>query len=167
MDSSRDRFGDDFGGERMWGLKELPLPESPPWWPVAPGWYFVAGFVLLLLAYLVWRQYRAWRRNQYRRDALAQLSRMTPDPGEAKKLPFLLRRTALLAYPRVQVASLRGREWMSWLNGSAGSDIFVAEDADTLDKLAYAPDRALPAADQVARAIAAARRWTRLHRAGL
>ena len=42
-------------------LRDLQLPETVGWWPLAPGWWvlitlFVAGF-----AYLSWRWYRAWR----------------------------------------------------------------------------------------------------------
>jgi hypothetical protein len=35
-----------FGSDRMWGLKELPLPDPVSWWPQTPGWYLLGTLFL-------------------------------------------------------------------------------------------------------------------------
>ena len=36
-----------FGSDRMWGLKELPLPEPVSWWPQTTGWYVLGSLIFL------------------------------------------------------------------------------------------------------------------------
>ena len=36
-----------FGSDRMWGLKELDLPEPVSWWPQTPGWYVLAALLVV------------------------------------------------------------------------------------------------------------------------
>jgi hypothetical protein len=88
---------------------------------------------------------------------------MHADPAEAAQLPFILRRSALAAYERRDVASLRGVEWTGWLNESAGRELFTADAALMLDRLAYGRE-ALPPAE-IEPLLAASRDWVRLHRA--
>ena len=163
MESTRDRFGDDFGGEQMWGLKELAWPDAIPFVPQTAGWLVVALLLLALSAWLAWRARRRWLRNAYRRDALASIEAMRADPAEAAKLPFILRRSALAAYDRGDVASLRGAEWTGWLNESAGRELFTAGAAEALDRLAYGRETPSPA--DMGPLLAASRDWVRLHRA--
>lgn len=163
MDSTRDRFGDDFGGEQMWGLKELAWPDAIPFLPLTTGWLVVALVLLALVSWLGWRARRRWLKNAYRRKALAAIQAMQSDPAEAAQLPFILRRSALAAYERRDVASLRGSEWTGWLNESAGRELFSANAALTLDRLAYGRDVLAPA--EIEPLLAASRDWVRLHRA--
>ena len=163
MDTSRDRFGDNFGGEQMWGLKELAYPESIPFWPQTAGWLLVGLILLALLAWFAWRARRRWLRNAYRREALSSLEVMHADPAQAKRLPFILRRSALAAYKRSRVASLRGAEWICWLNDTAGRELFAAEAAETLDRLAYS--NADVSRSEIEPLLAASADWLRHHRA--
>lgn len=163
MDSTRDRYGDNFGGEQMWGLKELALPDAIPFLPQTIGWLVVALVLLALLAWLGWRVRRRWINNAYRREALASIEAMQKDPTAAAQLPFILRRSALVAYERRDVASLRGAAWTSWLNESAGRELFAADAANTLDRLAYGGEALSPA--DIEPLLAASRDWVRLHRA--
>jgi len=163
MESSRDRFGDDFGGEQMWGLKELAYPEAIPFWPQTPGWWIAGLLILALLAWFVWRARHRWNQNSYRREALLSLEMMHNDPARAKQLPFLLRRSALTACDRTSVASLRGADWISWLNETAGREVFEQEAAETLDRLAYS-NADIPSRE-VEPLLAASREWVRKHRA--
>lgn len=163
MESTRDRYGDDFGGEQMWGLKELAWPDAIPFVPQTAGWLVVAFVVLALLAWLGWRARRRWLRNAYRREVLASIEAMRADPTSATQLPFVLRRSALAAYERRNVASLRGAEWVAWLNESAGRELFTADAALTLDQLAYS--RETPPPSDVEPLLVASHDWVRLHRA--
>ena len=153
-------------GDPMWGLKELPLPEPVSWVPATWGWIVVAG---ALIAFAIWigrRGLRAWQAQAYRRNAMADLGSMARDPHQINALPALLRRTALVAFPREEVATLRGNDWIAWLN-AAGAD-FQAEDAAWLDRLAYQPNLSETIeTDDLHRLLEGSRRFVRSHRARL
>ena len=136
-----------FGSDRMWGLKELPLPEPVSWWPQTLGWYILGLLLLLALAWFGWRLWQRYRRNAYRREGLAELDDIATDPEGLRRLPYLLRKSALAAVPRSEVAALRGGDWIAWLNRSAGSELFTDSDGQMLDRLAFA-DAGLLALDE-------------------
>jgi hypothetical protein len=163
MDSTQDRYGDNFGGEQMWGLKELAYPDAIPFLPQTIGWLVVGLVLLALLVWLAWRARRRWLRNAYRREAIASIEAMRADPATAAQLPFILRRSALAAYARRDVAGLRGPDWTNWLNESAGRELFSADAAPLLDRLAYSREE-FPAAD-IEPLLTASLDWVRLHRA--
>lgn len=158
--TSAERFGAGFGGERMWGLKELPYPDPVPFTPETAGWLVVGIVLLLLVAWLVRRAWRRWRAGAYRREALRSLERLSS--AEGAQLPFVLRRTALMAADRTAVASLRGRAWIDWLNESADETLFEPLDAELLDRLAYG-SQPIPEPDW-RRLVDASRRWVQGHR---
>jgi hypothetical protein len=157
-----------FGSDRMWGLKELPLAEPVSWWPQTSGWAVLAA---LVLAGLVWAGHKLWcryERNAYRRQGLASLEAMASDIGAPRDLPFLLRKSALQAASRHDVAGLRGDDWIGWLNASAGRTRFRPEDGEMLARLTYAgqSDEMFDAA-AVEHLIAASKDWMRSHRAAV
>jgi hypothetical protein len=159
--STAERFGDDFGGERMWGLKELPYPDPIAFTPETGGWLVVAALLLLMALWLGWRLTRQWHANAYRRHALRTLRYL--DRNEQATLPVVLRKVALLSSDRNTVAFLRGNEWIDWLNGCLGERVFLDGDADLLDQLAYA---GRPLADaEWHRLLVASRTWVKLHHA--
>lgn len=152
------------GGDRMWGLRELPLPEPVSWLPQTWGWAGLAAVALCAVAWLGLRRYKAWQREGYRREALIRIAEMSRNPEALETLPFVLRSTALCAFPRDEVAALHGKAWIAWLN-DAGAD-FTPDDAHWLDELAYQPDATAqiePAS--VDRLLAASRAFVRGHRA--
>jgi hypothetical protein len=142
----------------------LAMPDVVSLLPTTPGWWILLCWFLAVLAlaggYLLQRH----RRNRYRREALALLKTIDRDaelsPVEsAQRIASLLKRTALAAYPRSQVAPLTGKEWAEFLIASANDDRQIANAAEMLAAAAYRPD-----AD--GRALSApARRWIRKHRA--
>ncbi|RAP65418.1 alpha-2 type XI collagen [Achromobacter sp. HZ01] len=150
-------------------LRELPLPPPVSYWPQTWGWAAVA---LAAAAAAIWFGARAWRRhrdNRYRREALAELGRLetaaAADPLALRRLPDLLKRTALAASPRDDaLPSLAGPAWLAWMGrcGPAMPD----DGARLLATLAYAPDAAVRGLDPAAlRALlAASRLWMEKHR---
>ena len=160
-ESSVDRFGDEFGGERLWGLRELPYPDPVPLVPETVGWAVLAGVMLILLLYWGFRARRRWRANAYRRDAIASLEAL--DLSRSAELPWLLRKVALTAATRESVASLRGAAWIQWLNGSAGERMFEESDAHLLDQLIYSGTT--PAAAEFERLRRQSCRWVKQHHA--
>lgn len=100
-----------------------PVPEPAPisMAPQTIGWVWLGLVVLLLFAFVLWRLARHWRQNAYRRAALAELARSSPD---SSSLALLVRRTALAAYPRSTVASLFGETWLTFLDKAYGGSGF-------------------------------------------
>lgn len=143
-------------------LRGLTAPPPVSMFPATWAWAIAALVLaaLLALAAVAWLRHR--RGTAYRRAALAELRALEPaltagDAGALARLATLLRRTALAAYPRRDVAALTGAEWLAFL-ARTGADFGPAGPA-----LAAAPYRAPPPFDGAALA-EAARRWIRTHR---
>lgn len=125
-------------------LNDIVLAEAVTWWPLAIGWYYLFGVLMVALAWLVYRTLRVWRSNAYRRAAVHQLQLLAKDIEDAEKrdaglrqVPVLLKRTALSVYPRSQLASLTGESWLDFLNSKVSSASFNNNTAALLDKLSY------------------------------
>ncbi len=97
-------------------LHDIVVPPAVPPWPPAPGWWFVIALAVAAAGILSLRAWRAWRANAYRRAALSELEG-APDLATAAEV---LKRTALAAFPRTQVAGLTGPAWCEWLEETAG-----------------------------------------------
>lgn len=120
-------------------LHDVVLPAPVDLWPLAPGWYAVAVVTSALLLYLIWRGWQSWRRNRYRGQALRELERIRQraEGSGLVDVPVLLKRAALSAWPRAQVAALTGPDWHRFLDESAGTDRFCSGAGALLERLAY------------------------------
>lgn len=164
--TSRDVFGSDFGGEPMWGLRELPFPDPVAYWPQTAGWYVVLALIVAAVALVVWWRWRVWQRNAYRRDALKRIDAIDTDAKRLPELARILRACALYTGAREDVASLRGEDWINWLNRSAGRDMFTPADAALIDRMPYAVSLADDVdTAQSAHLIETSRLWVRRHHA--
>ncbi|GGD44305.1 DUF4381 domain-containing protein [Pseudoxanthomonas indica] len=99
-------------------LRDVHLPQAPGLWPPAPGWWLLAGALLLIALFAGgWR----WTRQRQRRRWLDWFDRQTrhDDPlGELAALSALLRRAAR----RVDAGAdrLQGEAWLRFLDGARG-----------------------------------------------
>lgn len=152
-------------------LNDIVLPVATGWWPLAAGWYFLLGILLVVLAWFAYSSVKRWTENGYRRAALHQLHLLSTDINDADKrddalrqLPVLLKRTALSVYPRSQLASLTGREWHDFLNSKVSRPSFTRSTAGLLDKIAYSVGE-LNAVDpgSVDELMEACRHWLKHH----
>lgn len=144
-------------------MHDLVEPDPVAWTPQTVGWLVAALWLAAMVLLVSRRAYLSWRRNRYRRAALAELKtiKARAEQGEPAAAPLaaLLKRTALAAYPRREVASLYGAEWARFLRQSARYSRSVERSADDLAAAAYRPDA------DVAALIKPARRWIEAHRA--
>ena len=101
-------------------LRDIVVPEPPPLWPPAPGvWVLsVIALALIIALLLLWRRARA--RNAYRRVGLALLE----TASTVRDVNVVLKRVALAAWPRPEVAPLYGDDWVSFLDGSCARTRF-------------------------------------------
>lgn len=142
----------------------LVMPAPVSLLPVTAGWWILSAWLLAVLIIVVWSGLIYRRRNRYRREALAALTVIDNESGldpfeMAQRISLLLKRTALAAYPRSQVASLSGSEWAEFLIASANEDRQIVEAAEMLAGAAYRPDTDGRVLSEPAR------RWIRNHRA--
>ena len=143
-------------------LHDVVAPTDFPLWPLAPGlWVLIAAsaVALLLLAWRAWRRYRA---NAYRRQALGELDALAPSQADGILLiSAILKRVALVSYPREQVASLSGDDWARFLvtkSRRADATAITRAFAEALRQDDRQPVPIWPA-------IAAAKGWVSRHRA--
>lgn len=148
-------------------LKDLALPPPAGWWPWAPGWWILTAALLVAFILLVLSWHRRYRANAYRRAAdraladLATAARTTTDRALlATQISELLKRTALVAFPRAQVAGLSGQAWLAFLDRTARGTRFTREPANALPQLCLG---AAGNPDTIDAALANARRWIRTH----
>ena len=125
-------------------LNDIVLPEAAGWWPLASGWYFLLGLLLIVLVWFIYTLIQRRINDRYRRTALHQLQLLIQDIDKAEKrdvalrqIPILLKRTALTAYPRRQLASLTGKRWYDFLNSKVSTPSFNESSCNSLENISY------------------------------
>lgn len=144
-----------FGNPLLKDMTGLQLPDAVAFWPLAPGWYWLAGLLLAATALLLLCRYLTWRQNSYRRNSRAQLQQLSSQ--QAQQLPSQLRRVLQLScaqpeplcrrinnFLRRRKTSVIDRElWLdsnfSFLNKTSTSALFSDEQLQQLQHLAYRP----------------------------
>ncbi|MEG9437779.1 DUF4381 domain-containing protein [Edaphobacter sp. HDX4] len=132
-------------------------PPPPSWRPQTIGWYAVFGIIALLLLWLAVRLLRRWRENRYRREALSELATV-----DVTQLSALLKRTALSAWPREEVAALSGPAWLRFLDGTVHAPLFENAPENCIEEIAFSAPP-LSSEDEVALRNAAGA-WIKHHK---
>lgn len=117
-------------------LADIHLPDAVSWWPLAPGWWILLALIIVAgIGFFIWRQRK--RQNHYRVVAQQELAIIYANYQQSQDaanylhaISVLLRRTALTAYPSGFNASIKGQDWLNWLdavcpglNGKFSSDL--------------------------------------------
>ena len=152
-------------------LHDLVAPPPAPWWPPAPGWYYVLALLGGVGLVGLVRGFIRWQRNRYRREALAEWARLATglhDPTRRAavlaELAALLKRTALTAYTRAEVAALSGPDWFAFLDRTGRMTVFGGGAGGQLAAAAYDPASIASLDEPAARAVAAGvRDWIKQH----
>ncbi|MGQ7245794.1 DUF4381 domain-containing protein [Halomonas sp. V046] len=97
-------------------MSPAPTPADIAWLPQTWGWALLGLALLLLAMWLGLRARRRYRARAYRRQALAEVNACLRNGAGVTALAEILRRTALVAYPRHRVASLHGDAWRHFLD---------------------------------------------------
>ena len=134
-------------------LRDIVVPPEVALWPPAPGWWILLAGGIAIATIFAGMIIARYRHNAYRRAALAAL-----DTAEAGDISTILKRAALAAWPRAEVASLTGADWLAFLDRTARSDVFSRGVGRDLEALAFGGTGDTQAV------LAAARNWVRRHR---
>lgn len=137
------------------------VPEPVSWLPQTDGWWVLLIWLVLLAIIGTARLAEHRRLNRYRREALTELEaiRKAAGPGSAAAVAELIKRTALTAFPRTEVAALYGEAWSAFLSRTGGNDPEIDAAATGIARAAYMPDV------EVTDIAPGAERWIRRHRA--
>jgi hypothetical protein len=156
-------------------LADVVPPPPVPWMPQTIGWQVLGVLLALLLLWLAWRGLRRYWRNRYRREALAELhgleAQWKQDAAKASvpvlvALPVLIKRCALAAWPRDEVASMNGAAWAQFVLAHAGHATHGAQAlAPLLREIQYHDAQALQrvSAQDVRVLLEAAHQWIQGH----
>ena len=104
-------------------LRDIHLPDSIGWWPLAPGWWIVgvlllaSGFLIIIFARYMKAKNRIRRISLKEIDLIQQSFVLHKDRTRVVcELSVLLRQACISRYSRMEVASLTGAGWMSFLD---------------------------------------------------
>ncbi len=136
------------------GLADIHMPITPSAWPPAPGWWILLALIVTLITLAVVKllRYKKLKTQQQRTlQVLTLLEDKLLNGDDEKKtealseINILLRRLALMHFPRKNIASLTGENWLLFLDKSGNTQDFsqragrILADAPYLAKM---PDSA-------------------------
>ena len=112
-------------------LRDIHLPPAISWWPPAIGWWVLA-LLIPLCFYLSYRLYKHLTRKTALKSAKKHLKLLRENQQISKQeklvaLSSLMRRTAVSLYPRTEVASLTGEDWLNFLDESVANRGFNSD----------------------------------------
>lgn len=148
-------------------LRDIALPDPVPAWPPAPLFWWLLGAALVATALLAWRLAVARRRSAYRRAGRARLDSLADgsDPSSiVAGTSVILKRVALAAFPREEVAALSGLPWLAFLDSKVGGREFVTGPGVVLPRVTIEGSDATP--EEARALLALASRWIARHRTG-
>lgn len=125
--------GSDAIANELKQLKDLALPEPISWFPHTWAWFCLFALIFCALVYVLFRWFRRYRANAYRREALEELERFEeqlPQSSDAvsasQQVARLLKRVALVSWSRTKVARLSGDEWITFMQKHSSEKIDTA-----------------------------------------
>jgi len=130
-------------------LRDIFIPEPPPFWPPAPGVWIALGIVVGVAFVIGLRLHAVRKRNAYRKAGLLLLQ----SAKTSRDVAVVVKRVALAVFPREQVASVYGDDWVAFLHESCPENQFSAMYAGDAD------------AEPNAKLVELAGIWIRHHRA--
>jgi len=148
-------------------LRDIHELDAIPWWPPAPGWWILFGLVALMLlaaGLRYWLRYSGvmpgWRGDARRQLRALQKALRQEEPREvAGRLSILLRRIAMARSGRRRTAGLAGDTWLNWLEENDSTGFNWTKRGNVLLKAPYMPPTWVVERKEVARLVAAAKRW--------
>lgn len=155
-------------------LQDIVEPAAVSWWPPATGFWILFALLLVWGLAIGLRLLIRYKRNSYRREALALLKQIEPglQPAQTRgsalgEVAMLLKRTALSAYPREDVARLSGEEWLAFLDRSGNTHDFSRSAASVIGSISWQPQAgASLSGEELKVVVGAVRHWINQHQPG-
>lgn len=95
------------------------------------GWKILLVLLIFLIIYVGYRIFVTYKNNKYKRNAVAEIEALVKNNEQPlnsfiTSVLIILKQTALQSYTRVEVASLQGDEWLSFLDEKVPGSNFTA-----------------------------------------
>jgi hypothetical protein len=154
-------------------IRDIVEPAALSAWPQATTARLLAGLLVVWAIAGVVVLLMRRRRNEYRRAGLRELPEIAKRLSGSdtrvvalRELAVLLKRVALAAWPREQVASLSGERWLAFLDSTCRGTDFTSGAGRLLESSSGASDAEVdPVAwADIDRLVRSARRWIGHHR---
>jgi len=103
-------------------IRDVHLPDSSLWWPLAPGWWILLLLIVLILLsfYIFKKTYPKRKLKKMIKLELEQYYQVFKETNDAQlfiqQLSSLLRRVSLYRFPADSIAKLQGVEWLEFLD---------------------------------------------------
>lgn len=97
-------------------LKDIHLPAEVSPWPLSWTWWLMLLAIVCLIAAAVFAYRSYQKRTRIKRQALKELMLLQQNSCDLTTLHQLLKRVALSCFPRQEVASLQGADWLLFLD---------------------------------------------------
>ena len=106
-------------------LEASPVPFSMD----TIGWKILFGILTLLILQLLYKYYKFYKSNAYRRVAILKITQLAVANQNSSvylisEIMFQLKQTALETYSRTEVASLKGLQWLQFLDNKGKTTDF-------------------------------------------
>jgi hypothetical protein len=153
-------------------LRDIIAPDPVNLWPPAPFVWVLLGVAGFGLTVLIWRAVALWRAGAYRRAGLAHLAQIEgqfaisgSEVAALQELSVLMKRVALAAFPRKQIAPLYGENWLRFLDSTCEGCTFMTGPGHLPAAVTYAVPKASQVnADDGKQLVNLARAWIKGHR---
>ena len=94
--------------------------------------------LIILIALLLYKGYKAYQKKQYLRTAVAEIKSLQAQSDLSAEafinaVLFLLKDTAIQSYGRQTVAGLFGREWLTFLDSKVKNSGFIDDEVIILN----------------------------------
>ena len=141
-------------------LHDLYEPAPVPFRFDTPGWFILAGILLLIILTVIVVQLRKYIKNRYRREALQKLASLDCTGPCIMPMFVILKQTAMHAFGRDKVGPLYGKEWLSFLE-ETGKDVHLSDYQEQVIQAMYAEKEIAPETQK--HMLLHAENWIRTH----
>lgn len=141
-------------------MADLALPDPISLWPPAVGIWILGGVAAAMLAVAGWRALRRYRADAYLRSAAAEIDAIAGGDIEiAEAVSSVLKRAAIVAHGRSEVASLTGPAWGAFITRTTPAGVRTTDLTERLASSFAATPAASPIGASVL--VAQAKAWLR------
>lgn len=105
------------------------------------GWKILFAILIFLISLFLYKYYTSYKKNTYRRLAVIKIKQLQQtlknrDVDLISKTMFHLKATALQTYNKTEVASLKGLEWLKFLD-EKGKTAYFSKNEAVITKVLY------------------------------
>lgn len=122
-------------------IGDLVEPASIPFGFGAPGWTVLLVLIIISLLGIIIFQWQKYRKNKYRRDAVAELLNIDYNSDKPDNIIYknihVLKRVSLTSFDRSSVATLNGTQFYNFMQEQTHVVAFSEESQKVFTKYMY------------------------------